>query len=116
VLQAAENAARTCAAERPMAAQPEPQPTPPSYRTPTRFKCANASTGGDFAVCANPQLMDAMARPEDAYATALFTTHGAIKGSEIEWSKTWGVNCGLPKIGPPCGRPVSGAKLRIQGA
>jgi tetratricopeptide (TPR) repeat protein len=77
------------------------QPLAQPLRTPTKFNCANATLGVDFAVCANPKLMDAMARLEDAYSRARAAKGDEIRASQRAWSMHYGPDCGLPKKGRP---------------
>ncbi len=89
------------------AAQPRDGPhndtTSPTraLRTPTMFKCANRFLSVDYVVCDNPQLMDAMARLEDAYRNAVAVGGDNVKKSQRAWSLNYGPSCGLTGKGPP---------------
>jgi hypothetical protein len=105
----------------PVAVQQQlPAPAPSSlpattqpYRTPTKFNCANANLGVDFVVCDSPQLMDAMARLEDAYAAARAAKGDAIKAAQKDWSLQFGPDCGLPKKGRPSSQTADKAQACI---
>ena len=110
----------TTEARAPAAVQqpPAPAPSPPPattqpYRTPTIFNCTHATLGVDFVVCDNSQLMDAMARLEDAYAAARAAKGDAIKIAQREWSVQYGPDCGLPKKGRPSSQTASGAQACV---
>jgi tetratricopeptide (TPR) repeat protein len=104
----------------PVAVQQPPVPAPSSlpattqpYRTPTKFNCANANLGVDFVVCDSPQLMDAMARLEDAYAAARAAKGDAIKAAQKDWSLQFWPYCGLPKKGRPSSQTAYNAQACI---
>ena len=100
------------AREEPPAPSSPPATTQP-YRTPTKFSCANATLGVDFVVCDSPQLMDAMAQLEDAYAAARAAKGDAIKAAQRDWSLQFGLDCGLPKKGRPSSQTAYNAQACV---
>ena len=58
--------------------------------------------GTDYVICASPQLLDAEARLEDAYAAARAGANGErVKAEQWDWMKNFGPACGLPVRGEP---------------
>jgi hypothetical protein len=93
-----------------------PTPTPIPLRTPTTFDCGKASMGTDYVICASPELMDAMARLEDAYHAARAAKGDAVKNEEVEWIKHYGPDCGLPLRGKPTDSLIQGTTYCVHSA
>ena len=78
-----------------------PQPTPTDLRKPIALKCSDITIGSYYVICSSPQLMDAQARLEDAYYDASSTRGDVVEKEQLQWAKTFTLNCGLPLIGQP---------------
>lgn len=72
-----------------------------SLVTPIAFDCSKATLGVDYVICADPRLIEAESRLEDAYRSALAAQGDGIKKEEREWSRNYGPKCGLPEKGEP---------------
>ena len=94
--------------------KPTPAPTPsysalatpgPSQatflRTPTWYDCSKKKRGADYVICRSPELLDAVARLEDAYKTAYAARGDSMKSEHTEWLAHYGPNCGLPAHDAP---------------
>ncbi|MGO9418079.1 hypothetical protein [Roseiarcus sp.] len=88
-----------------------PASSPPALRTPAHFDCVNGKhMGTDYVICASPQLLDAEARLEDAYAAARTGANGdRIKSEQWDWIKRYGPDCGLPLRGRPSDDKITSA-------
>jgi len=87
-----------------------PTPKPPAPRTPSAFDCTKKALGVDYVICASSDLLDAEANLEDAYRAALQLPGGdapAVKSSQRDWSRRYGVACGLPARGKPSDALIS---------
>jgi hypothetical protein len=90
------------------AVAPTPEPTP--LRTSARFDCINGKhLGTDYVICASPELVDAEARLEDAYAAAHTAKGQAVMSEQWGWIKRYGAGCGLPLRGRPAPDLITGA-------
>ena len=87
--------------------------SPPNAQTnapPPSFDCSKATLGVDFVICANPPLMEAEKRLEEANRAARASKGDEVKLSQRAWVKSYGPNCGLPAKG----QPTSAQSLRAR--
>ena len=81
------------------------------------FDCAKGKhMGTDYVICASPQLLDAVARLEDAYRAAYAARGDAVKSEQWEWIKRYGTDCGLPLRGRPSPNLIDSAASCVGGA
>ena len=87
----------------------EATPAPAALRTPSGFHCnkASMSMGSDWVICSSPQLMDAEARLEEAYAATRAYRGKSVGSEQVEWIKHFPTNCGLPYHGRPTDEQIS---------
>jgi uncharacterized protein YecT (DUF1311 family) len=67
-------------------------------------------TGGDWVICASPELMDMEAHLEDAYSVARAARGDTARHEPFAWIKRHAADCDLPPHGRTTDERIEGAR------